>query len=56
MSDRQRYPSGVTDEQWALIGPFLIRPESSVSRPLWASMVTMVRRLTGTSTQTWRPR
>jgi len=23
MSDRQRYPSDVTDEQWALIGPFL---------------------------------
>src|SRR4051794_41602511 len=23
MSDRQRYPSDVTDGQWALIGPFL---------------------------------
>ncbi|GIE85359.1 hypothetical protein SAMN06264365_10269 [Actinoplanes regularis] len=30
------------------------RPESSVSRTLWASMAGMVRRLTGTSTSTWR--
>jgi transposase len=30
------------------------RPESSVSRTLWASMAGMVRRLTGTSTPTWR--
>ncbi len=30
------------------------RPESSVSRTLWASMATMVRRLTGTTTPTWR--
>ena len=32
------------------------RPESSVSRTLWASMANMVRRLTGTSTATWRHR
>lgn len=30
------------------------RPESSVSRTLWASMANMVRRLTGTSIPTWR--
>jgi transposase len=30
------------------------RPESSVSRTLWASMAGMVRRLTGTTTPTWR--
>jgi len=30
--------------------------ESSVSRTLWASMTTMIRRLTGTSTRTWRQR
>ncbi|WP_328460648.1 IS5 family transposase [Actinoplanes sp. NBC_00393] len=30
------------------------RPESSVSRTLWASMANIVRRLTGTSTPTWR--
>jgi transposase len=30
------------------------RPESSVSRTLWASMAGMVRRLTGTTTVTWR--
>ncbi len=30
------------------------RPESSVSRTLWASMANMVRRLTGTHTPTWR--
>ncbi|GGN93520.1 hypothetical protein GCM10010112_81840 [Actinoplanes lobatus] len=30
------------------------RPEPSVSRTLWASMAGMVRRLTGTSTPTWR--
>jgi hypothetical protein len=29
-------------------------PASSVSRTLWASTVNMVRRLTGTSTPTWR--
>ena len=30
------------------------KPASSVSRTLWASMANMVRRLTGTSTVTWR--
>lgn len=30
------------------------RPESSVSRTLWASTANIVRRLTGTSTPTWR--
>jgi transposase len=30
------------------------RPESSVSRTLWASMAGMIRRLTGTTTATWR--
>ena len=30
------------------------RPESSVSRTLWASMANLVRRLTGTSNSTWR--
>jgi transposase len=30
------------------------RPESSVSRTLWASTANLVRRLTGTSTPTWR--
>lgn len=39
-----------------LVREYEIKPESSVSRTLWASMVTMVRRLTGTSTRTWRPR
>ncbi|MDP9792276.1 transposase [Catenuloplanes nepalensis] len=32
------------------------RPESSVSRTLWASIANMARRLTGTSTPTWRDR
>ncbi|WP_406068560.1 IS5 family transposase [Micromonospora sp. NBC_01638] len=31
-----------------------IRPESSVSRTLWASTANIVRRLTGTSTPSWR--
>jgi hypothetical protein len=30
------------------------RPESSVSRTLWASMANIVRRLTGTTTPTRR--
>ncbi|BEL01816.1 IS5-like element ISSco3 family transposase [Actinoplanes sichuanensis] len=30
------------------------RPESAVSRTLWASIAGMVRRLTGTNTPTWR--
>jgi transposase len=30
------------------------RPESSVSRTLWASMANIVRRLTGTTTASWR--
>ena len=30
------------------------RPESSVSRTLWASTANIVRRLTGTSTLAWR--
>jgi transposase len=30
------------------------RPASSVSRTLWASTATLVRRLTGTSTPSWR--
>ncbi|WFE98592.1 IS5 family transposase [Micromonospora sp. WMMD964] len=32
------------------------RPESSVSRALWASTANIVRRLTGTSTPSWRHR
>ncbi len=32
------------------------RPESSVSRTLWASMANMVRRLTDTNTPSWRHR
>lgn len=39
-----------------LVREYEIRPESSVSRTLWASMATMVRRLTDTSTRTWRHR
>ena len=30
------------------------RPESSVSRTLWASTANIVRRLTGAVTATWR--
>ena len=37
-----------------LVREYESRPESSVSRTLWASMATMVRRLTGTSTPSWR--
>ncbi|MFY1652787.1 IS5 family transposase [Solwaraspora sp. WMMB762] len=32
------------------------RPESAVSRTLWASTANIVRRLTGTNTPTWRQR
>jgi transposase len=39
-----------------LVREYESRPESSVSRTLWASMANMVRRLTGTSTATWRQR
>ena len=42
--------------QRRLVREYEIRPESSVSRTLWASMATMIRRLTGTSTETWRHR
>jgi transposase len=37
-----------------LVREYESKPASSVSRTLWASTVTMVRRLTGTSTPTWR--
>ncbi len=39
-----------------LVREYEIRPESSVSRTLWASTVNLVRRLTSTSTPTWRHR
>ncbi|GAB2930283.1 IS5-like element ISSco3 family transposase [Micromonospora polyrhachis] len=39
-----------------LVREYESRPESAVSRTLWASMVTIVRRLTGTSTPSWRHR
>ncbi|MBX7269554.1 IS5 family transposase [Micromonospora sp. Llam7] len=39
-----------------LVREYESRPESSVSRTLWASMANMVRRLTGTSTPSWRHR
>ncbi|BCL12653.1 IS5 family transposase [Micromonospora sagamiensis] len=39
-----------------LVRDYESRPESAVSRTLWASMVTIVRRLTGTSTPSWRHR
>ncbi len=42
--------------QRRLVREYEIRPESSISRTLWASMATMIRRLTGTSTRTWRHR
>lgn len=42
--------------QRRLVREYEIRPESSISRTLWASMATMIRRLTGTSTETWRHR
>ncbi|GAA4975239.1 IS5-like element ISSco3 family transposase [Actinoplanes utahensis] len=37
-----------------LVREYESKPASSVSRTLWASMANMVRRLTGTSTPTWR--
>ncbi|MFI2663446.1 IS5 family transposase [Micromonospora carbonacea] len=39
-----------------LVREYESRPESAVSRTLWASMATIVRRLTGTSTPSWRHR
>jgi hypothetical protein len=37
-----------------LVREYETRPESSVSRTWWASMANLVRRLTGTSTPSWR--
>ena len=37
-----------------LVREYESKPASSVSRTLWASMANMVRRLTGSSTPTWR--
>ena len=37
-----------------LVREYETRPESSVSRTLWASTANMVRRLTNTSTPSWR--
>jgi transposase len=37
-----------------LVREYESRPESSVSRTLWASMANMARRLTGACTPTWR--
>jgi transposase len=39
-----------------LVREYESRPESSVSRTLWASAANLIRRLTGTSTPTWRDR
>lgn len=39
-----------------LVREYESRPESSVSRTLWASTANIVRRLTGTSTSSWRHR
>jgi hypothetical protein len=39
-----------------LVHEYESRTASSVSRTLWASMANMVRRLTGSSTPTWRHR
>ncbi|MFY1633602.1 IS5 family transposase [Solwaraspora sp. WMMB335] len=39
-----------------LVREYESRPESSVSRTWWASTANLVRRLTGTSTPTWRHR
>ncbi|ADL47598.1 IS5 family transposase [Micromonospora aurantiaca (nom. illeg.)] len=39
-----------------LVREYESRPESAVSRTLWASMATIVRRLTGSSTPSWRHR
>ncbi|GGL18853.1 hypothetical protein GCM10012284_61790 [Mangrovihabitans endophyticus] len=37
-----------------LVREYESRPESSVSRTLWASAANLVRQLTGTSTPSWR--
>jgi len=37
-----------------LVREYESRPESSVSRTLWASAANLIRRLTGTSTPSWR--
>ncbi|MFI2664166.1 IS5 family transposase [Micromonospora carbonacea] len=39
-----------------LVREYESRPESSMSRTLWASTAIIVRRLTGTSTSSWRHR
>jgi hypothetical protein len=39
-----------------LVREYESRPESSVSRTLWASMANMARRLTDACTPTWRNR
>lgn len=39
-----------------LVREYESRPESAVSRTLWASTANIVRRLTGTSTPSWRHR
>lgn len=39
-----------------LVREYESRPESAVSHTLWASMANMTRRLTGTSTPSWRHR
>ncbi len=39
-----------------LVREYESRPESSTSRTLWASTAIIVRRLTGTSTSSWRHR
>lgn len=39
-----------------LVREYEIRPESAVSRTLWASITNTARRLTGTSTPSWRHR
>lgn len=39
-----------------LVREYESRPESAVSHTLWASMANMARRLTGTSTPSWRHR
>lgn len=39
-----------------LVREYESRPESAVSRTLWASMANMARRLTGMSTPSWRHR
>ena len=37
-----------------LVREYESRPESSVSHTLWASAANLIRRLTGTSTPSWR--